>query len=78
MDMMHHRDIRVVPRFDRESRVDYGDGNELMMSDLDAREAIGDRGSTRQRRTTDADDSEETAGGVLNGLLHVLAEVMHL
>ena len=78
MDMMHHRDTRVVPRFDRERRIDLGDRNELMMSDLDAREALGDRGSTRQRRTADADDREETAGGVLNGLLHVLAKVMHL
>ena len=27
---------------------------------------------------TDADDGEETAGGILNGLRHVHAEVMHL
>ena len=26
----------------------------------------------------DADDGEESVGGILNGLLHVLAEVMHL
>jgi len=25
----------------------------------------------------DADDGEESVGGILNGLLHVLAEVMH-
>ena len=67
-----------VPRFDHERRIDYRDRNELMMSDLDVREALGDRSGTRQRRSTDANDGEETAGGILNGLLHVLAEVMHL
>ena len=31
------------PHFDHESRVDYRDRNELVMSDLDAREALEDR-----------------------------------
>ena len=31
---------------------------------------------TEQRRPTDADDGEETVGGIPNGLLHVLAEVI--
>ncbi len=53
--MVHHRDIRIgpglrVPRFDHESRIDYRDRNELMMSDLDAREAFGDRSGTEQQR----------------------------
>src|SRR5260221_13769229 len=83
VDMVHHRAIRMgsslrAPRFDHESRIDYRDRNELMMSELDAREAIGDRGGTRQRRSADAGDGEETAGGILNDLLHVLADVMHL
>jgi len=46
VDMAHRRDIRMgsslkVPHFYHERRVDYRDRNELMMSDLDAREAWG-------------------------------------
>ena len=81
VDTVHHIGMGSglgVPRFDHESRVDYRDGNDPMMSDLDPREALGDRAGTRQRRSTDANDSEETAGGILNSLLHILAEVMHL
>ena len=33
-----------------------------MMSDLDAREALGDRSDTDQKRLTGADDGEETVG----------------
>jgi hypothetical protein len=36
----------AVPK--TKSRIDYRDRNELMMSDLDAREALGDRGSAEQ------------------------------
>ena len=50
---------------------------ELMMSDLDAGDALGDGSRTGWRRSTDA-DGEEAAGGILNRLLHVLAEVTHL
>ena len=49
----------------------------LMMSNLDAGEALRDRSRTRWRRSTGA-DGEEAAGGILNRLLHALAEVMHL
>src|SRR5260221_8419953 len=49
-----------VPRFDHESRIDYRDKNELMMSDLDVRVALGDRSDTEQRRPTGSDDGEET------------------
>jgi hypothetical protein len=49
---------------------------ELMMSNLDAGEALGDRSRTRWRRSTGA-NGEEVAGGILNHLLHALAEVMH-
>ena len=48
-----------------------------MMSDLDAREASG----TVVLNTggpTDADDDDKEMGGILNGLLHALAEVIHL
>ena len=83
VDLVHHRAIRIgpssrSPRLDHESRIDYRDRNELMVGNLDAREALGDRGGTRQRRSADADDGEETAGGILNDFLHVLADVMHL
>ncbi len=50
---------------------------ELMMSDLDVGEALGDGSRTRWQRSTGA-DGEEAAGGILNHLLHVLAEVTHL
>jgi hypothetical protein len=48
---------------------------ELMMSNLDAGEALRDGSRTRWRRST---DGEEAAGGILNRLLHALAEVTHL
>ena len=35
-----------VPPFDHESRIDYRDRNECMMSDLDTREALGDGSGT--------------------------------
>ena len=47
---------------------------ELMMSNLDVGEALGDRSGTGWRRSTDADDGEAAAGGILNCLLHALAE----
>ena len=84
VDMVHHRAIRMGSSlrpscFDHKRRIDYRDRNKLMMSDLDARKALRDRSGTQQRRSTDANhDGKETAGGILNGLLHVLAEVMHL
>ena len=37
--------------------------NELMMSDLDAREVLEDRSGTEQRMPTDAGESDETADG---------------
>jgi hypothetical protein len=50
---------------------------ELMMSDSDVGEAFGDGSETGWRRSTGA-DGEEVAGGILNRLLHALAEAMHL
>ena len=50
---------------------------ELMMSDLDAEEALGDGSRTRWRRSTGA-NGEEAAGSILNCLLYALAEVTHL
>ena len=50
----------------------------LMMSNLDVGEALGDGSGTRWRRSTDADDGKAAAGGILNRLLHALAEVTHL
>ena len=81
--MVHHGDVGTgpsvgIPRFDHESRINYRDGDELMMNNLDAGEALGDGSRTGWRRSTDADDGEEAAGGILNRLLHVLAEVTHL
>jgi len=50
-----------------------------MMSDLDAREASGTVVVLNSEGPTGADDNDkETGSGTLNGLLHVLAEVMHL
>lgn len=79
----HHGWVRMganlgVYRFDPK-RIDHRDGAELMVGNLDAGDAtLRDGSSTRQRRSTDADDSEDTSGGILNGLLHVLAKVAHL
>jgi hypothetical protein len=50
---------------------------ELMMSNLDAGEALRDRSRTRWRRSTGA-NGEEAAGSILNHLLHALAEATHL
>ena len=50
----------------------------LMMSNLDVGDALRDGSRTEWRRSTDANDGEEAAGGILNCLLHALVEVMHL
>jgi hypothetical protein len=47
----------------------------LMMNNLDAGEALGDRSRTGWQRST---NGEEAAGSILNHLLHGLAEVTHL
>ncbi len=39
---------------------------------------LGDGSRTEWRRSTNANDGEEVAGGILNCLLHALVEVMHL
>jgi len=46
----------------------------LMMSDLDAGEALRDGSGTGWQRSTDANDGEAAASGILNHLLHALAE----
>ena len=48
------------------------------MSDLDARKAPETGVVLNSKGPADANDGEELVGGILNGLLHVLAEVMHL
>jgi hypothetical protein len=80
--MVNHGDTRLGPRLkisrlDQKSRIDDRDRDEFMMSNLNTRKALGN-GSGRQRRSTDSDDSEEAAGGILHRLLHVLAEMTHL
>jgi len=79
VDMAHRRDVRTgsslrVPNFYHERRVDYRDRNELMMSDLDVREASGTAVLNSEGPTDADDDDKETGGSILNGLLHVLAE----
>ena len=37
----------------------------------------GNRSGIGQRRPTESDNSEQTCGGILDGLLHVLAKVAH-
>jgi hypothetical protein len=63
-----------IARFDHESSRD----DELMMNNLDTGEALWDGNDIRLRRSTDANDGEEAAGSILDGLLHVLADVTHL
>ena len=49
-----------------------------MIGDLDAADSVlGNVAAPGQRRAADTDDSEEACGSVLDGLLHVLAEVTH-
>jgi len=83
VDMVHHRDVRMgsslsIPHFDHKCRVDCSDRNELTMSDLDMRKALETGVVLNSKGPADADDGEELVGSILNGLLHVLAEVMHL
>ena len=37
--------------------------------------ALGNRGGIGLRRPTESDSSEQTCGGILDGLLHILAKV---
>jgi len=43
-----------------------------------AQAALRNRSSIGQRRPTDSDNREQANGGILDGLLHVFAEVTHL
>ena len=48
------------------------------VGDLNAAESVlGSIAATGQQRAADTDDREEACGSVLDGLLHVLAEVTH-
>ena len=75
--VVHHGAIvmkSILPR-----RIDHGDRYDFVIGDMNAAEAaLGNGCGTGQRRHTDPDDSEKTCGGILDGLLHVLAEMSHL
>ena len=64
-----------ISRFQR-SRMDHRDRDDLVISEMNAAQAaLGNRAGIGQRWPTDSDDSEQTYGGILDGLLHVLAKV---
>lgn len=67
-----------ISRFQRNSRMDHRDRDDLVISKLNAAQAApGNRSGIGQRRPTDSDNSEQTCGGIMDGLLHVLAKVTH-
>src|SRR5712672_743591 len=75
--MVIHCAIRIlISRFDYKSRFNHRDGDEFMVRNLDAGKAAIRDGS--RTRPTDTDYRKKTSGGILNGLLHILAEVTHL
>ena len=54
------------------------DRDNLVKSKMNATQAaLGNRSGIRQRRSTESDNSEQACGGILDGLLHVLAKVTH-
>jgi hypothetical protein len=67
-----------ISSFQRNSRMDHRNRDDLVISKMNAAQAaLGNRSGVGQRRPTDSDNSEQTCGGILNGLLHVLAKVTH-
>jgi hypothetical protein len=85
VDLMvtHYSAVRLRPTlriscFQRNSRMDHRDRDDLVISKMNAAQAaLGNRSGIGQRRPTDSDNSEQTCGGILDGLLHVLAKVTH-
>ena len=81
--VVHHGTIELasllgVPRSQYVGVVDHGDRDDLVIRDLDAGQtALGSTVGTRERRAADAYDGEQACGGILNGLLDVLAEMAH-
>jgi hypothetical protein len=82
VDLMvaHYSAIGLGPalKISRNSRMDHRDRDDLVISKMNAAQAaLGNRSGIGQRRATDSDNSEQTCGGILDGLLHVLAKVTH-
>jgi hypothetical protein len=81
--MAHYSAVGLRPtlrisRFQCDSRMDHRDRDDLVVSKMNAAQAaLGNRSGIGQRRPTDSDNSEQTCGGTLDGLLHVLAKVTH-
>jgi hypothetical protein len=67
-----------ISRFQRNSRMDHRDRDDLVISKMNAAQAaLGNRSGIGQRRPTDSNNSEQTCGGIVDGVLHVLAKVTH-
>ena len=65
-----------ISRFQRNSRMDHRDRDDLVIRKMNAAQAaLGNRIGIGQRRTTDSNNCEQTCGGIMDGLLHVLAKV---
>lgn len=85
MELMvpHHSTVGLrstlrVSRVQRDGRIDHRDRDDLVISKMNAAWAIlGNRRGIGQRRPTESDNSEETCGGILDSLLHVVAKVAH-
>jgi hypothetical protein len=70
--------LRPTLRISSNCRMDHRDRDDLVISKMDtAQAALGNRSGIGQRRPTDSDNSEQTCGGIVDGLLHVLAKVTH-
>ena len=67
-----------ISRFQRNSRMDHRDRDDLVISEMNtAQAALGNRSGIGQRRPTDSNNSEQTGGGIVDSVLHVLAKVTH-
>jgi len=70
--------LRPTLKISRDSRMDHRDRDDLVISKMNAAQAaLGNRSGIGKRRPIESDNREQTCGGILDGLLHVLAKVTH-
>jgi hypothetical protein len=68
-----------IPAFQSVGRIDHRNRDDFVISNMKAAEAAFRNGrGTGQGRHTDPDNGEQASGGILDGLLHVLAQMSHL
>src|SRR5712691_11142987 len=70
--------LRPTLKISRDSRMDHRDRYDPVISKMNAAQAaLGNRSGIGKRRPIESDNREQTCGGILDGLLHVLAKVTH-